>query len=539
MKTQIINPLNEDEMKLAAQIVKEGGTVVMPTETVYGLSADALNEKAVEKIFKAKGRPSDNPLIIHVAKFEDIYPLVKNVSEKAKLLAEKFWPGPLTMIFEKSDLVPSVTSGGLDTVAVRVPKNESARELIEKSGKVLAAPSANLSGGPSPTTFEHVYNDLSNRVDAIIKGKPCKVGLESTVINMVGDVPKILRPGAVTAEEIASLLGEVLIDDSIISGLAQNEEALSPGMKYKHYSPKTKIVVSHLAKDDYIKILNENCDEKIGALCFDEDVKSLKCSCVSFGDEYDPKTQAEKLFSSLHKIDDLSLETVYARAPKLSGVGLAVYNRLIRAAGFKCQFPSVNVLGLTGQTGSGKSHVAKILNGLGAAVIDCDKVTKLKDIYPEECLKELQKTFSYDIINQVGELDRKKLSQYAFSSKENTQKLNLIVLPYIEKRISKMIDEYKSSGKKLIVLDAPTLFEAGADSLCDKILVIKAPKDLRLERIIKRDSLTKDEALKRINAQKEEKWLVSLADFLIDTENTDDVKTKTENVFDKLSHYRK
>ncbi len=539
MHTHIINPSIENEMKLAAQIIKEGGTVVMPTETVYGLAADALNENAVEKIFKAKGRPSDNPLIIHVANFKDIYPLVKNIGEKAKLLAEKFWPGPLTMIFEKSDLVPSITSGGLDTVALRIPKDKHARELINKSGKVLAAPSANISGSPSPTRFEHVYGDLFSKVDAIIKGEPCKVGLESTVINMVGDVPKILRPGAVTAEEIASLLGEVEIDESIISGLSLDEEALSPGMKYKHYSPNTKIIVSHLAKDDYIKMLNSMDGKKVGALCFDEDVNLLNIKSVSFGDEYDPKTQAEYLFSSLHKIDKLALETVYARAPKLTGVGLAVYNRLIRAAGFHCEFPKVNVLGLTGQTGSGKSSIARILGDLGAAVIDCDKVTRLPDIYPKECLKQLQKTFSYDIINEAGELDRKKLSSYAFSSKENTEKLNLIVLPYIVAKIASIIEEYKINGKKLIVLDAPTLFEAGADSVCDKILVAKAPKELRLNRIIKRDNLSKGEALKRINSQKEEAWITALADFIIDTENVEEVRAKAEYVFDKLCHYRK
>ncbi len=537
MDTIIINPNKKEEMITAAEIIKNGGTVVMPTETVYGLATDALDPTAVEKIFMAKGRPSDNPLIIHISSLEEIDSLVAHMGEKAKKLAEKFWPGPLTMIFKKTDLVPSITSGGLDTVAIRIPENEVARQLIDLSGKPLAAPSANVSGSPSPTKFSHVLKDMAGRVNAIIDGEDCAVGLESTVISMVEDVPKILRPGAITPEDIAYIIGEVEVDESITLGLDSTKEALSPGMKYKHYAPKTKVVVAHVSKEEYLKKLKEN--KELGALCFDGDLDYIENKKVSFGDEYNPLSQAEKLFSALHKIDDLGVKKVLARAPRLSGVGLAVYNRLIRAAGFNCIFSDVNIVGLTGQTGSGKSYVGKILEELGAYVIDCDKVTKEDDIYPEECLKLLQKTFSYDIINCMGKLDRRKLGSYAFSSKDSTKKLNEIVLPYIIARISDIIKKAVQDGKKMIILDAPTLFEAKADELCDKIIVAKADVDLRLARIIKRDDLSVEDAKKRMNAQKEEKFYTDLADFIIDTENTESVKEQVQEIFNKLSHYRK
>ena len=244
MHTMLLKNTNEDLLK-AAEILKNGGLVGIPTETVYGLAADALNGQAVSKIFKAKGRPSDNPLIVHISDFEDIkkYNLVKEIPEKAKALAEAFWPGPLTIIMKKSDIIPLEVSAGLDTVAIRLPSHSTAREIIRYADTPLAAPSANLSGSPSPTTAAHVINDLNGRIEAVVDGGDCEVGLESTVITLVGDVPKVLRPGGITFAQLKSVLGEVTIDDAVLNKLADGAEAASPGMKYKHYSPKANVVL--------------------------------------------------------------------------------------------------------------------------------------------------------------------------------------------------------------------------------------------------------------------------------------------------------
>ena len=319
-----------ENIKECAEILRNQGLVAIPTETVYGLASNAFDSSAVEKIFTAKGRPQDNPLIVHISEFEEIYPLVKTVPEAAKKLAKAFWPGPLTIVLEKSDKIPDVVSAGLDTVAVRCPSHKMAREIIKACGFPLAAPSANLSGSPSPTSFEHVKSDLFGRVDAIIDGGVCEVGLESTVITFNGDNVVILRPGEVTKEDIQSVLGvDVLIDKAVLNGVESGQKVSSPGMKYKHYSPKAKVFL--VKGQGYCEFVNS----KDGvALCFDEDLPYIKTKAVSYGSEKNPKTLAHNLFEKLRELDDEKL-IVYAHSPKINGVGLAVYNRLIRAAGFE------------------------------------------------------------------------------------------------------------------------------------------------------------------------------------------------------------
>lgn len=337
MHTMLLKNTNED-FKKAAEILKNGGLVGIPTETVYGLAADALNGQAVSKIFKAKGRPSDNPLIVHISDFEDIkkYNLVKEIPEKAKALAEAFWPGPLTIIMKKSDIIPLEVSAGLDTVAIRLPSHSTAREIIRYADTPLAAPSANLSGSPSPTTAAHVMNDLNGKIEAVVDGGDCEVGLESTVITLVGDLPKVLRPGGITFAQLKSVLGEVTIDDAVLNKLADGAEAASPGMKYKHYSPKANVVLLKCGDNEYIEYVNNNAGEGVAALCCDEDIDLLNVRTFSLGKRNDYSTHAHRLFDELRKIDcDNSVNTVYSRLPDTDGVGLAVYNRLIRAAGFE------------------------------------------------------------------------------------------------------------------------------------------------------------------------------------------------------------
>ena len=334
MKTKLLSA-SDDDIRYAGEILRRGGLVGMPTETVYGLAGNALCGDCVRKIYQAKGRPSDNPLIVHISSFSQWEPLVTEIPEKAKKLAEKFWPGPLTIILKKSELIPKETSGGLDTVAVRMPSDETARRLIESAGVPLAAPSANTSGKPSPTSAQHVMNDLCGKIDAVIDGGECQVGVESTVISLVSEKPRLLRPGGVTPEMLESVLGEIEIDDAVFNKLENGAKAASPGMKYKHYSPSARVILLKGTLENYKKYIEAHRSEKTVALCFDGEEKELSVPCLPYGAENDSLSQAHLIFSRLREADEMGANTVFARYPERSGVGLAVYNRLIRAAAFE------------------------------------------------------------------------------------------------------------------------------------------------------------------------------------------------------------
>ena len=334
MNTQVLKP-DEKSLALAGELLRNGELVGMPTETVYGLSANALNGKAVEKIFKAKGRPMDNPLIVHIADISQVDDLVSEFPEKAQALAKAFWPGALTIIMPCSENVPTEVTAGLKTVAVRFPSHKTALEIIKSAGVPLAAPSANLSGSPSPTTAQHVYNDLNGRIPLIIDGGESNVGLESTVITVATEVPTLLRPGGITVEQLESVIGKINIDKGVTQMLDVNAVVASPGMKYKHYSPKAHIVILKGGKAEYINYINNHKDDNTGALCYNSDISELNVPYVSLGDEADYTSQAHNLFSALRQLDEMGLKTVYAHCPSTQGVGLAVYNRLIRSAGFE------------------------------------------------------------------------------------------------------------------------------------------------------------------------------------------------------------
>ncbi|MBP3324718.1 MAG: threonylcarbamoyl-AMP synthase [Clostridia bacterium] len=525
METKVLHPDREDEIEYAGKLLREGNLVAIPTETVYGLAANALNGKAVKEIFAVKGRPSDNPLIVHISERDEILPLVKEVPEKAKRLMEAFWPGPLTIILKKTDIVPLETTGNLDTVAVRFPENEIARRVIKAAGVPLAAPSANLSGEPSPTEFKYVYEDLEGRVPAVIDGGDCAVGVESTVITLATEKPRLLRPGGITPEMIESVIGEIDIDKAVTEKMQQGAKVSSPGMKYKHYSPDCSIIIADVSFNEYVKLVNESdCD---GALCFEGEEKYLTKKAVTYGKCYDGLSQAHRLFSALKELDEMGLKKVYARCPQKRGVGLAVYNRLIRSAGYSFYKNETKVIGLTGTTGSGKSTVCKELIDAGFSIIDCDKLTK-SGIYEGECLEKLVNFFGKGIIDEKGELLRKNLAAAAFSTKENTLKLNEITHPYIMAKIKEEIENYKEKGARFIVLDAPTLFEAEADKLCTKIISVISDKELRLQRIIKRDGIDKALALKRISAQKDDSFYIERSDYVI--KNDGDISALFESV---------
>lgn len=333
MKTKFFK--ENSDLKEAAKIIRSGGLVAMPTETVYGLAADALNGVAVKKIFEVKGRPCDNPLIVHISDFSEIYSLVSSVPGEAEKLAKSFWPGPLTIILPKSDKVPGEVTAGLNTVAVRMPSHKIARDFICLCKTPIAAPSANLSGKPSPTTFEHVVHDLDGRVDGIIDGGPCEFGVESTVITIATNPPKLLRPGGVTLEQLRSVLGEVDMDKAVLNKLQEKSIVSSPGMKYKHYAPSVRVVMVNGSSEAFVRYINDKHDNDIIALCFDEEVSMINAKTLSYGSIQNQKQQASKLFDVLREVDGYNVKCVYAHAPSPSGIGLATYNRLIRAAGFE------------------------------------------------------------------------------------------------------------------------------------------------------------------------------------------------------------
>ncbi len=327
---------NDDDLKRAADIIRLGGTVIFPTETVYGLGANALNSEAVKKIFSAKGRPSDNPLIVHIYKKEQLNNIVREVPEEAKILMDRFWPGPLTIILPKSDLISDAVTAGLDTVAVRMPNNPVAKKFLRYADVPVAAPSANLSGKPSPTSFKHCVDDMSGRVDAIINGGACEVGVESTVIDMSGE-PTLYRPGDITKQQIESvLIHEIKVKDEAKA----DEKPKSPGLKYKHYSPDAEVVVLSGDVDTVIETINDS-SKKAGILLFDEQLLVVKnklspdVKIISLGSMQSPKEAEARLFDSLRKMDDYGVKVIFAPEIPKSDKWMAVHNRLYRAAGNK------------------------------------------------------------------------------------------------------------------------------------------------------------------------------------------------------------
>ena len=318
-------------IKEAAEILKSGGTVAVPTETVYGLAASAFDEDAIKRVFIAKGRPQDNPLIVHISDMDMLLEVVADVPPIAKVLAEKFWPGPLTMVLPKGDKIPFSVCAGLDSVAVRMPSNEVAHNVIKCAGLPLAAPSANTSGSPSPTKASHVLSDLDGKIDAAMQSGDCTVGVESTVLTLCTQPPRLLRPGGVTAEQLREYIPDLEVDTAVFTEPEKDKPVASPGMKYKHYSPKTEIIMVETERFSEFMKDKEFC----GALCFFEEESELSCPHIAYGSGARPESLAEGLFSALRAADTLGVSTVYAHAPKKSGVALAVYNRLIRAAAFR------------------------------------------------------------------------------------------------------------------------------------------------------------------------------------------------------------
>ena len=321
----------EDKISAAAKILREGGLVGIPTETVYGLGANGLDGKAVKRIFEAKGRPQDNPLILHVTGPQWLPRYCADIPPIAYVLARKFWPGPLTMILKRKRVVPDETTAGLDTVAMRCPNHPVTLAIIREAGVPIAAPSANTSGRPSCTTAQDVLEDMDGKIEGVVDGGPCTVGVESTILDLTCEPPRLLRPGGLPLEDLERLIGHIDVDKAVTSPLQEGEKPKAPGMKYKHYAPSADITI---VKGSFEKFVDFVKDKDCFVLCFEGEEQNFE-NAVTYGKADDGLSEANRLFDALRELDEKGAKTVYARCPEISGMGLAVYNRLIRSAGFK------------------------------------------------------------------------------------------------------------------------------------------------------------------------------------------------------------
>ena len=330
--------IDEKQLNIISKLIQDGHIIIFPTETVYGIGANAFDEKAVKKIFEAKGRPQDNPLIVHVSKKEQIYEITKNVNEIEQKLIDNFMPGPFTLVLEKSDNIPDIVSAKLDTIGVRMPENEIARTIIEKSKVPIVAPSANMSGKPSGTNIEDIKEELEDKVSAIIDGGETKIGIESTVVKVIDNIPVILRPGKVTPNEIEKVIGKVKISDKIFKEAKENEEVESPGMKYRHYAPKTPCrLLYSVYEDKQVELVNEQIeinDNDVVVLAFKEHVEKInieKDKIIQIGSIKDLNTVMKTIFSALRNADKKNAKIILIEGTKKEGLGLAIMNRLLRA----------------------------------------------------------------------------------------------------------------------------------------------------------------------------------------------------------------
>jgi len=344
MKTRYLSADDPKTPEIAAQILQKGGLVAIPTETVYGLGANGLDEQAVAKIFEAKGRPQDNPLILHVAEAADMEKFCHSIPEAAWLLAEKFWPGPLTMVLPAKPTVPRRTTAGLSTVAVRCPDCAVTRQIIRLAGVPVAAPSANISGKPSTTTAQHVLHDHDGRIDMIVDGGSCRVGVESTIVDLTEERPRLLRPGGITPEQLLQVLGDLIVDKAVTAQINQDAVVKAPGMKYKHYAPQSEVVIVAGSREKAAAYIHRCFVPGDRVLCFEEELPLYAgFAPLAYGREADVNTLSAGLFAALRELDDPAVRKVYARCPEGGGVAYAVQNRLKKAAAFQIVDAEVEV----------------------------------------------------------------------------------------------------------------------------------------------------------------------------------------------------
>jgi len=498
LNTIVFHPESDpNAVRDAAAILRRGGLLGIPTETVYGLGADALNEDAVSRIFLAKGRPQDNPLIIHVPDASWLERYCRDVPPAAYQLAERFWPGPLTMILPRRDIVPLQTTGGLETVGVRCPNHPVTLAIIEAAGVPIAAPSGNTSGRPSPTTAAHMIEDMDGRIDGIVDGGPCTVGVESTIIDLTVTPPRLLRPGGLPLESLRQVLGEVAVDKAVTGLLAAGERPRAPGMKYRHYAPHAPVTVVTGEPERSARRIQGLLSDTAGVICFDEYAPLFPGHIIhKLGPAADKSAQARHVFDALRTFDGTDVTEIFAQCPDDGGLGLAVANRLKKAAGFHLiDADRPLIVGLTGGTGAGKTSALAALEDLGGTVLDCDAVYH-QMLRTDPALREAITAAFGPVFCPDGSLDRQKLGTLVFSDHAALDRLNAIVYEYLPPELLR-----RAQGHTLVGLDAISLMESGLGRLCACTVAVLAPAEDRVRRIMARDGISEDYARLRISAQ--------------------------------------
>ena len=504
---------DKESIAQAADILRRGGLLAIPTETVYGLGADGLDETAVLHIFEAKGRPQDNPLILHIPDASWLTSYCEDVPDAAYKLAERFWPGPLTMILKKKPCVPLRTTGGLETVGMRCPDHAVTRAIIEASGVPVAAPSANTSGRPSCTTAEHVREDMWGKIDGIVDGGPCQVGVESTIIDLTVTPPQLLRPGGLPLESLRDALGEVTVDKAVTQKMNDGEKPRAPGMKYRHYAPKAPVTVVTGGAKASARYLLTRAGEKSGIICFDEFTRLFDGHIVHpLGASDDKRAQAQHVFDALRTFDETNVGEIWAQCPDSKGLGLAIGNRLKKAAGFHVEDADDGkiVIGITGGTGAGKTSLLRALERKGACVLDCDAVyhEMLKD--DEPLLRALREAFGDVIFRQDGSVDVHAIGLIVFKDRKKLAELDAIVHEHIPRALAQKM---AATNAEIIGLDAIKLIESGLGAICDATVAVTAPEEVRVKRIMARDSITEEYARSRIAAQKDADYFRAQCDY--------------------------
>ena len=501
----------EEKISAAAKILREGGLVAIPTETVYGLGANGLDPQAVNRIFEAKGRPQDNPLILHITGAQWLPRFCEDIPPIAYTLARKFWPGPLTMILKRKANVPDETTAGLNTVAVRCPNHPVTLAIIREAGVPIAAPSANTSGRPSCTTAADVMEDMGGKIEAVVDGGNCSVGVESTILDLTCQPPRLLRPGGLPVEMLEQLMGHIEVDAAVTRAMGKGETPKAPGMKYRHYAPKAPVTVITGAPESSAREIQRRVRETSGVICFDEYAHLFPGQKVqTLGHSSDKLMHAQRVFTALRTFDDSDVTEIYAQCPDNQGLGLAVGNRLKKAAGFhviEADTPRI-VLGITGGTGAGKTSALNAIRDLGGSVIDCDAVYHGMLKNNQELRNAINEKFP-GVFDKDGTLNRKKLGEEVFAKKERLVQLNDIVYRFLIPELERMVSE---TGGGLYAIDAINLLECGLDRLCDRTVAVTAPVELRVRRIMARDGITEQYARLRISAQRSDEYYRSKCD---------------------------
>ena len=506
LQTRIFDPKRDKNyIQEAAAIIQQGGLLGIPTETVYGLGANALDEVAVRHIFEAKGRPQDNPLILHVP--NDVTWLERychDVPQTAYRLAEKFWPGPLTMILPRREIVPLQTTGGLDTVGIRCPDHPVTQAILSAADVPIAAPSGNTSGRPSPTTAQHMIEDMDGKIDAIVDGGPCSVGVESTIIDLTVTPPRLLRPGGLPLEALEAVLGEVAVDKAVRQKLADGEKPKAPGMAYRHYAPKAPVTVVTGAPLRSAGYIASKLSDTTGVICFDEFAPLFKGHVVhTLGASTDKTAQAQRVFDALRTFDGTDVTEIYAQCPDERGLGLAVSNRLKKAAGFHTvDVGEPLIVGITGPTGAGKTSALHAIQRMGGAVLDCDAIYHELLKTDPELRQALMDTFGDVFDGEV--LNRQKLGKIVFGDPAELEKLNGIIYRFLPRELERRITAYGMAP--IVAVDAINLIESGLYQLCHRTVGVLAPKEDRVKRIMARDNISEEYARLRVEAQKDDSF---------------------------------